>query len=136
MTDCVAALAAIRIQQKRKTTYTPKWVGQKSEDITVSRLLSHLDNARSIQDLYEEDYIPQGALQILYHRFCIVYAKICGYDQRQLAWMDFQLARHAKYAECFTHSDIDCIDQAVGTFLVFCMRSAYKISISDELQTV
>lgn len=136
VTDCVATLAAIRIQQKRKTTYTPKWVGQESEDVTVSRLLSHLDNARSIQDLYEEDYIPQGALQILYHRFCIVYAKICGYDQRQLAWMDFQLARHAKYGECLKHSDIDCIDQAVGIFLVFCMRSAYRVPISDELQTV
>jgi hypothetical protein len=132
VTDCVAAVATIRIQQKEKTPYTPQWVGQDSSGMTVTRLLSHLDSTRSIEELYEEDYIPQGALQILYHRFCIVYSKISGRDQRQLAWMEFQLARQAKYAECFANSDIDYINQELGRFIKFCMRSAFSASLPSE----
>lgn len=131
--DCVAALATIRIQQKKKTNYIPQWVGQDSSAMTVTRLLSHLDSTRSIEELYEEDYIPQGALQILYHRFCIVYLKIIGNHQRHHAWMEFQLARQAKHAECLAHSDIDCINHALDRFDSFCRMMVFSASISEEL---
>lgn len=136
VTDCIAALAAIRKQQKEKTLYTPKWVGQESGEQTVSRLLSHLDTTRSIEDLYEEDYIPQGALHILYHRFCIAYGKISGsHHGRQLAWMEFQLARLSQYAECYRHSEMTQIMHAVGGYYVFCMRGAPQVLKSNEIET-
>ncbi|MFC4729601.1 hypothetical protein [Coralloluteibacterium thermophilus] len=124
--DCVAALCTIRHQQKVKTPYTPSWIGQESAEKTISRLLTHLGRDRSINELYEDDYIPQGAMQILYHRFCLFHARMSDRYARQQAWIDFQLERLEKYAECFNHSDIDCIDRSVSGFNLFCCEKALE----------
>ncbi len=126
--DCVAALCAIRYQQKVKTPYTPFWIGQESAEKTISRLLTHLGRNRGIDELYEDDYIPQGAMQILYHRSCLFHARMSNRYARQQAWIDFQLERLNKYAECFTHSDIDHIDRSVGGFYLFCSEKATQAS--------
>ena len=124
--DCVAALCAIRHQQKVKTPYTPSWIGQESAEKTIFRLLTHLGRDRSINELYEDDYIPQGAMQILYHRFCLFHARMSDRYARQQAWIDFQLERLEKYAECFNLSDIDCIDRSVIGFNLFCCEKALE----------
>ncbi|WP_204304988.1 hypothetical protein, partial [Stenotrophomonas maltophilia] len=65
--------------------------GQSSSEKTVFRLLSHLDTSRDIEELYEEDYIPQGAMLTLYHRYCIAYALLFGRSNRMEAFMRFQI---------------------------------------------
>jgi len=105
MADCIAATSAIVIQKKIKANYTPHWIGQSSSDRTVSRLLSHLDNSRDIAELYEEDYIPQGAMITLYHRYCIIFSLLFGFNHRMEAFMKFQLA-HLKHM-AIAHSQFD-----------------------------
>src|SRR3546814_12939709 len=92
-TDCVAALCTVRHQQKVKTQYAPFWVGRTSTDISRTRLLSHLDKRRDIPDLYVEDYIPQGASQLLYDRFRQFHAFIEGRTALTQAWLELHLKR-------------------------------------------
>lgn len=132
--DCVAALCAIRHQQKVKTNFTSSWVGQESGEQTTSRLLSHLDPGRSIDELYVEDYIPPGAMQILYYRFCGFHSKIIDIGDRHDTWLDFQLARLQRYSDCFLYNDIDLIDQAVDDFNIFCEAQAYQVAFHAKKQ--
>ena len=67
-------------------------------------------------------------MQILYHRFCLFHATMSDRHERQQAWMGFQLKRLTKYAECFTHSDIDYIDRSVGGFYLFCIEKSAQAS--------
>lgn len=106
MADCIAAISAIKIQKKIKTKYTPYWKGQISSEKTVSRLLSHLDPSRDIGELYEEDYIPQGAMITLYHRYCIVFSLLFGRNNRMEAFMKFQLAYLKHMTIAHSHFDL------------------------------
>lgn len=119
--DCIAALCVVRHQQKGDpmTTYSPFWVGQKSGE-SKDRLLGHLDKNRSIEELHGDDYIPFGALQILYSRFCEFHAAFTGDLDHHQAWMGLQAVRFAKYAECFRSNDINQIDLSIEAFNVFC----------------
>src|SRR3546814_5296343 len=98
--SCVAALCTVRHQQKVKTQYAPFWVGRTSTDISRTRLLSHLDKRRDIPDLYVEDYIPQGASQLLYDRFRQFHAFIEGRTELHQAWMEFHMTRLDCYINC------------------------------------
>lgn len=122
MADCVAALSAITIQKKIKTKYTPHWIGQSSSDRTVSRLLSHLDNSRDIAELYEEDYIPQGAMITLYHRYCIIFSLLFGFNHRMEAFMEFQLAYLKHMAIAHSHFDLEAGSEYERKIDIFCEK--------------
>lgn len=121
VSDVLAALCTVRYQQKTKpmTTYPVYWVGQRSSEKT-ERLLGHLDSSRGVEELYEDDYIPFGAMQLLYHRFCAFHSAISGHSSRHGAWMEFQTSRLAKYAECLLSNDIDQINVSVNEFNEYC----------------
>lgn len=120
MADCVAALSAITIQKKIKTKYTPYWKGQSSSDKTASRLLSHLDTSRDIEELYEEDYIPQGAMLTLYHRYCIAYALLFGRSNRMEAFMRFQIAYLKHMSIAHSHFDLEAGNEYERKINMFC----------------
>ncbi|QDY50894.1 hypothetical protein DUW70_21375 [Stenotrophomonas maltophilia] len=120
MADCVAALLAITIQKKIKTKYTPNWKGQSSSEKTVSRLLSHLDTSRDIEELYEEDYIPQGAMLTLYHRYCIAYALLFGRSNRMEAFMRFQIAYLKHMTVAHSHFDLEAGNEYERKINMFC----------------
>ncbi len=120
MADCVAALSAITIQKKIKTKYTPYWKGQSSSEKTVSRLLSHLDTSRDIEELYEEDYIPQGAMLTLYHRYCIAYALLFGRSNRIEAFIRFQIAYLKNMTVAHSHFDLEAGNEYERKINMFC----------------
>ncbi len=125
-TDCVAALCTVRHQQKVKTPYMPFWIGQGSKDRSRSRLLSHLEPERSIHDLYVDDYIPEGASQLLYDKFRQFHALIEGRIELHQAWMEFQMARLDGYARALQFTDIDCISRAVDGLNTYCELMAIQ----------
>lgn len=120
MADCIAAISAIKIQKKIKTKYTPYWKGQISSEKTVSRLLSHLDPSRDIGELYEEDYIPQGAMITLYHRYCIVLSLLFGRNNRMEAFMKFQLAYLKHMTIAHSHFDLVAGNEYEVKINMFC----------------
>lgn len=120
MADCIAAISAIKIQKKIKTKYTPYWKGQISSEKTVSRLLSHLDPSRDIGELYEEDYIPQGAMITLYHRYCIVFSLLFGRNNRMEAFMKFQLAYLKHMTIAHSHFDLVAGNEYETDINIFC----------------
>ena len=124
--DCVAALCTIRHQQMVKTRYVPFWIGQGSKDRNRNRLLSHLDPERRIEDLYKEDYIPEGASQLLYDRFRQFHAIIEGRMELHQAWMGFHMARLDGYIRSLQFTDIDCIDTAVNDLNAYCELMAIQ----------
>lgn len=126
VTDCVAALCTIRHQQKVKTKYSPSWIGQDQYEQTTTRLLSHLGSDRSIAELYDHDYIPQGATQILYHRFGGFHAAFVGQMDRHHAWMDFQVVRLQRYVDCLVSNDVDCINREISDFHELCKLYAIQ----------
>lgn len=120
MADCVAAILAITIQKKIKTKYTPYWKGQSSSEKTVFRLLSHLDTSRDIEELYEEDYIPQGAMLTLYHRYCIAYALLFGRSNRMEAFMRFQIVYLKHMTIAHSHFDLEAGNEYETNINMFC----------------
>lgn len=120
MADCIAAISAIKIQKKIKTKYTPYWKGQISSEKTVSRLLSHLDPSRDIRELYEEDYIPQGAMITLYHRYCIVFSLLFGRNNRMEAFMRFQIAYLKHMTIAHSHFDLEAGNEYETKINIFC----------------
>jgi len=126
VTDCVAALCTIRHQQKIKTKYTPSWIGQDQYERTTTRLLSHLGGDRSIAELYDHDYIPQGATQILHYRFSGFHAAFVGERERHRAWLDFQVVRLQRYADCLASNDLDFIIREISDFHGLCKLYAIQ----------
>jgi hypothetical protein len=126
VTDCVAALCTIRHQQKVKTTYTASWIGQDQYEQTTTRLLSHLGDDRPIDELYDHDYIPQGATQILHYRFAGFHAAFAGLRERHQAWLDFQMVRLQRYADCLVSNDVDCINRELSDFHSLCQLYAIQ----------
>lgn len=120
MADCIASISAIVIQKKIKTKYTPHWIGQSSSERAVSRLLSHLDNSRDIAELYDEDYIPQGAMITLYHRYCIIFSLLFGRNQRMEAFMKFQLAHLKHMAAAHSQFDLEAGNEYEMKINMFC----------------
>lgn len=120
MADCIAAISAITIQKKIKTKYIPYWKGQSSSDRTVSRLLSHLDLSRNIEELYEEEYIPQGAMITLYHRYCIVFSLLFGRNNRMEAFMKFQIAYLKHMVIAHSHLDLEAGNEYETKINMFC----------------
>ena len=132
--DCVAALCTIRHQQMVKTPYIPFWIGQGSKDRNRNRLLSHLDPERRIEDLYKEDYIPEGASQLLYERFRQFHAVIEGRVELHQAWMGFQMVRLDGYIRSLQFTDIDCIGAAVNDLNAYCELMAIQAFRSLDQQ--
>lgn len=127
--DCVAALCTIRHQQKVKTTYSPFWIGQEANERSTTRLLSHLGGDRPIAELYEHDYIPEGAAQILHYRFGGFYAAILDHVELHQAELDFEEARIQRYADCHASSDADYINSAVANFNRVCADYAIQAEL-------
>lgn len=125
--DCLAAICAARHQQGEKTTYQPMWQGQTSSEIKRS-VFGQMSKGRPVEDLYEEDYIPQGINQRLYQWFCEFRAHFEGHADRHYAFMDFQLARLHRYCECLRTGSIEDIVASIGEFNNFCEQEACAIA--------
>ncbi|MBB6188215.1 hypothetical protein [Rhodanobacter sp. MP7CTX1] len=123
--DCIATLCTIRHQQKVKTNYSAYWLGQEQSDKGTS-VLRQMDDARSSEELFEHDYIPHGINQLLFSRFNQFHMAITGKTGRYSAWMELQLARLTKYAECYQSNDVSICDDAVQRFYEYCTREAIK----------
>lgn len=108
--DCVAALCTSRFQVGRenlkKIEDRPYWIGQ---DYQGSNLVRQLRTDRPIEDLYEEDFIPHSAKQILYHRFGFISSALIRDTNHHKAYMDFQMARQEKHAAILRSNDVDTI---------------------------
>lgn len=128
VSDCVAALCTIRQQQNgaQKIPYTPRWIGQKSSE-TTRKVFNQLDRDKPIEALYEEDYIPHGTLQLLYHRFCALHAAFVDQTDTHRAWMAFRIAHLKAYATCHACIDIDGITLSLRGLDDYCMRCAEEI---------
>lgn len=127
--DCLAALCAVRHQQKVKTKYRPYWVGQKEGD-KPSRTLGHMDASKGIDELYKTDYIPHGVTQLMYARFGAFHTALGGGLDRHNAWMRLQKVRISKYAECYHSNDVTICDLAVVRFNEFCARVSMEAARS------
>lgn len=125
--DCVAALCTVRHQQKEKTNYSPAWIGRSNKEIQTSPL-KQMDRKRGIEELYSDDYIPHGAMQFMYYRFCEFHAGFIDDMERHNAWMGFQVARLERYAKCFLSNDIDQINRSIMDLNTFCSLQAIQAS--------
>ncbi len=123
VSDCIAALCTVRQQQDAKTNYTPYWHGQESAD-KKAHIFGQMQKERSIEELWEQDYIPHGINQLLYGRFCQFHARFAGQQDRHEAILAFQLARLEKYAECLLGYGVDDINAAVRSFNFYCEMQA------------
>lgn len=123
--DCIATLCTIRHQQKVKTNYSAYWLGQEQSDKGTG-VLRQMNDARGAEELFEYDYIPHGINQLLFSRFNQFYMAITGQPGRYSAWMDLQLARLTKYAECYQSNDVSICDYAVQRFYEYCTLEAIK----------
>lgn len=117
--DCVASLIAIRHQQCVKTKYKPRWFGLK--DVGDSPL-RYFARERSVSDLQNSDYIPEGVNQLLYQRFCQIHLLLIGNHALHEAWMRFQLARLRQYALCMRSNNISSIITTTNAMNAFCSR--------------
>lgn len=123
--DCIAALCAIRHQQKVKTNYSAYWLGQTQAEKGTG-VLRQMDDERSAQELFEHNYIPHGINQLLFSRFNQFYMAITGIPNRHEAWMAYQLARLNKYADCYLSNDVTVCDAAVLDLYDYCLLEAVK----------
>lgn len=133
VSDCIAALCTVRQQQDAKTNYTPYWHGQESAD-KQTHIFGQMQKERSIDELWEQDYIPHGINQLLYGRFCQFHAKLAGQQDRHEAILAFQLARLEKYAECLLGYGVDDINAAVRNFNYYSEMQAQLLT-HPALQT-
>lgn len=131
--DSVAALCTIRHQQKVKTNYSAYWLGQKQSDKGTG-VLRQMDDTRDTQELFEHDYIPHGINQLLFSRFNQFYMAITGQPSRYSAWMELQLARLTKYAECYLSNDVSICDHAVQRFYQYCTREAFRAADITQVE--
>ena len=121
LADCLASLIATRHQQSVGTNYKPRWFGLK--DVGNSPL-RYFDRERSVSDLQDANYIPEGVNQLLYQRFCQIHLLLIGSKDRHSSWMQFQVARLRKYARCMQSNNIAGICDSVNHFNKFCSRAS------------
>ena len=121
ISDCVAALCAIRLEQHEPTSHEPRRFGDKSKGTNVLR---HLNTKRPVQDVLDDGYVPHGTSQIIYLRFCEVHGRIADNMERYSAFMEFQIARLKKYAECYSTNNIDTMIRRSSNFDRWCFHSA------------
>ena len=123
--DCLASLCTVRHQQKAKTNYSAYWLGQKQSDKGTG-VLRQMEDTRSVDELFEHNYIPHGINQLLFSRFNQFYMAITGQPGRYSAWMKLQLARLTKYAECYQSNDVSICDHSVQRFYEYCTLESIK----------
>lgn len=131
VSDCIAALSAVRYQQSSKTNHAPYWFGQ---DEPRDGILRFFAREKGIKELQETDYIPQGIAQLMYIRFCHIHAIMAGQGERHEAWMQFQVERLNKYSQCLQSYDIDTIIHSVRQFNDYC-NLAVNMTMLPELPT-
>lgn len=125
--DIVAAMCTVAHQQKVGTVYEAHWQGKNSEDGSKAHnVFNQLEASLSIEDLYEEDYVPQGVNQLLLNRFSQFHAHMLGYEDRYHALRAFELARLAGYAQCLKLTNIDDMIVSVSEFNDQAMHAAYR----------
>lgn len=132
VTDCLAALIAIRHQQSVKTSYKPRWFGLK--DVGASPL-RYFDRERSVSDLQATDYIPEGVSQLLYQRFCQIHMLLIGDQERHYSWMLFQLARLNQYAKCMQSNNISDISKSINHLNSFCSNISDRLAEKMQIPT-
>lgn len=130
--DCVAALCTIRHEQALKTEHRPFWHAQESQGKNVIR---HLQANRSLESIFDEDYVPHVINQIMYHRFCNMQSALIGQQSLHAARTSFRVARINKYAQCLRSNDIDVITKSVATFGIDCLTMAARCEIQSDRTT-
>lgn len=123
--DVVAAMCTVAHQQKIGTRYEAHWQGKSTGNGSKAHnVLNQLDPSLSIDDLYEEDYVPEGVNRLLLNRLNLFHAWMHGYQDRHHALRAFELARLAGYAQYLMQTDIDETVTAVDEFNQYCIRVA------------
>lgn len=126
VSDCIAALCTIRHQQDKKTTHASYVFGQKTPSKSPLRLFA---KEKTVKDLQELDYIPQGVSQLMYIRFCHIHSYMTGNEKRHDAWMQFNITRLKKYVQCLQTYNIDCIISSVSQYNNYCRAHTIKYRI-------
>lgn len=125
LADVVAAMCTIAHQQKVNTPYEAHWQGKNAADGSKARnVFNQLENKLSIEELYEEDYVPQGVNRLLLNRFNQFHAHMLGYQDRYNALRAFELARLSAYAQCLQLTDINESTSAVSELNQHSIRAA------------
>jgi len=119
--DIVAALCSVRYQQKVKTEYVPKWVGQVSQGKDPQR---HFDKAIDLDDPYHH----QGVFQIYLYRFSEYLAAFTKKTESNNAWMAFQLSRFDAYTRILQLNDINGIIASMLDLDRLCAQEAMSIA--------
>ncbi|WP_234401054.1 hypothetical protein [Xanthomonas sp. CFBP 7912] len=122
--DCVAALCTIRHELAVKTQYSPYWYGQKSQG---NNLLMHLNAKRSIESLYQDDYVPHGVNQILYQRYNNMLSALIGIGEIHEARMAFRLSRLKQHAKILRFNDATLIRAELQRLDQYCTEKATLI---------
>lgn len=122
--DCIGALCTIHNEWHQPIKYYPHRHGWRD---TERSLLTQFDSKRSIEDQFEEDYVPQGVNFILYHRWVMTCWSLLvpeGTEDDRSALREFQAARLKKYAQCLKSNDATIIHTATTRFDIFCANEA------------
>ncbi|MGS1120360.1 hypothetical protein [Rhodanobacter sp. UC4436_H3] len=133
--DCAAALCTVHQEQTARTEYEPYWHGQPTQ---AKNILLQLKIKRRIEDLYTEDYVPHGAYQILYNRWCGMHVALVNSKDEQDyldAWMAFQVARVKKYAQCLRSNEVSVISKSLLKFSMDCLEMAADYHIQTTSLT-
>lgn len=137
LTDVVAAMCAVAHQKKVKTPYEAHWQGKDTyEGSKAIKVLNQLESTMSIEELYEEDYIPQGVGQLLLNRFSQFHAHMCGRHENYRAYRAFTLARLKGYAVCLTKTCIQDSVTAVQVFNEHCDMAAHRCAYEQHLAAI
>lgn len=88
--DVIAALCAVRYQQKKKTKYEPYWEGQRSQGTSPQRMLD--------ASIKNPDLGPhQGVFLLYYRRYTDYLAAFMGTVESHRAFTEFELCRFDGY---------------------------------------
>lgn len=128
LADFIAALCVVAHQQKVKTQYEAKFQGKTSQTGKRASLLGQLEQTLSIEDLYEEDYVPEGVHQILLSRMNQFHAYILGVEDLYYAKRAFTVSRLSGYAHCLEATTLEGGQRSVNEFNDHCKNLSEEYS--------
>ena len=124
--DCVAALCTVRLEQHQPTSHEPRRFGDAS---LGKNALRFLDSKRPADDIARYSYIPHGTRLLIYLRFCEMHERIADDMDAHRAFMQFQIVRLRKFAECYSINNIDVMIDRVGYFDRWCFLTADGVAL-------
>lgn len=130
ISDCIAALCAVRHQQVKKTTHQPRVHGQKTPGKSPLRAFA---KERTNEELIKTDFIPHGVSQLMHQRFCQIHDHMTGCYQRNKAYSRFNIERLKKYVYCLQSYEIDSIIRSVAQFNCYCKMCTSSILRIDKI---